>query len=118
MAEAGLYLGWGTAVRGREKAALDLFNESLQYYGRLQQDGKIESFDVALLNPTGGDAGGFILLRGSAEQIDSLRRDDEFQTLQTRVQLIVDGLRITDAVIDEGLAQQIPRFEKVIGQFA
>ena len=38
MAEAGLYLGFGTAVRGREKAALDLFNESLQYYGRLQQD--------------------------------------------------------------------------------
>jgi hypothetical protein len=96
MAEAGLYLGWGTVVRGREKVALD----------------------VVLLNPTGGDAGGFILLRGSAQQIDSLRRDDEFQTLQNRVQLIVDGLRITDAIIDEGLAQQIPRFEKVIGQFA
>jgi hypothetical protein len=118
MAEAGLYLGWGTVVRGREKAAIDLFNESLQYYGRLQQEGKIESFDVALLTPTGGDVGGFILLRGTAQQIDSLRRDDEYQELQNRVQLIVDGLRITDAIVDEGLAQQIPRAEKAIGQFA
>ena len=118
MAEAGLYIGWGTVVRGREKPALALFNESLQYYGRLQQEGKIESFDVAVLNPTGGDAGGFILLRGTARQIDSLRRDDEFLELLNRVQLIVEGLRITDAIVDEGLAQQIPRFEKVIAQFA
>ena len=99
MAEAGLYLGWGTVVRGREKAALDLFNESLQYYGRLQQEGRIESFDVVILNPTGGDAGGFTLLRGTAQQIDSLRRNDEYQELQNRVQLIVEGLRITDAIV-------------------
>jgi hypothetical protein len=118
MAEAGLYLGWGTVVRGRERVALDLFNESLQYYGRLQQEGKIESFDVAILTPTGGDNVGFIPLRGTAQQIDSLRRDDEFQELLNRVQMIVEGLRLTDAVVDEGLAQQITRFEKVIGQIA
>ena len=111
-------MGWGTVARGRERAALDVFNESLQYYARLQQEGKIESFDVAILNPTGGDAGGFILLRGTAQQIDSLRRDDEYQDLLNRVNMIVDGLRLTDAIIDEGLAQQITRFEKVIGQFA
>jgi hypothetical protein len=111
-------MGWGTVARGRERAALDLFNESLQYYGRLQQEGKIESFDVVILTPTGGDAGGFILLRGTAQQIDSLRRDDEYQELLNRVNMIVDGLRLTDAIVDEGLAQQIPRFEKVIGQFA
>src|ERR1700756_1311085 len=109
MAEAGLYIGWGTVVRGREKPALALFNEPRQYYGRLQQEGKIESFDVALLNPTGGDAGGFILLRGTAQQIDSLRRDDEYQELQNRVQLIVEGLRITAAITDEALAQPISR---------
>ncbi len=118
MAEAGLYLGWGTVTRGREKAATDLFNESMQYYGRLQQEGKIESFDVAILNPTGGDVGGFILLRGTAQQIDSLRRDDEYQDLLNRVQLIVDGLRLTDAIVDEALAPQVARFEKAVGQFA
>jgi hypothetical protein len=118
MAEAGLYIGWGEVTRGREKAALDVWNESLQYYGRLQQEGRIERFDVVVLNPTGGDVGGFILARGTEQQIDSLRRDDEFQDLITRVQMIVEGLRLTDAIVDEGLAQQITRYEKVVGQLA
>jgi hypothetical protein len=116
MAEAALVMSWREPTRGREKAALDVWNESMQYYGRLQQGGKIESFDVVLLTPTGGDVGGFILLRGSAPQIDALRRDDEFLDLIARVQMIVEGLRITDAIVDEGLGQQITRFEKVIGQ--
>lgn len=118
MAEAGLYIGWGTVVRGREKAALDVFNESMAYYGRLQQEGKIENFDVAILNPTGGEAGGFILLRGSEQQIDALRRDEEFQEMLNRVLLIAEGLRITDAIVDGALTTQITRYEKVIAQFA
>jgi len=118
MAEAGLYLGWGTVARGREKAALAIFNESVQYYGRLQQEGKIASFDVAILTPTGADAGGFFLLRGTVQQIDSLRRDDEYLELVNRVQMIVDGLRITDAFVDEGIVQQIARYEKAVAQIA
>src|ERR1700692_2570097 len=118
MAEAGLYSGWGAPTRGREKHALDVFNESMQYYGRLQQEGKLENVEVAILNTTGGDVGGFFLLRGTAQQVDSLRRDEEFQDLLNRVQLIADGLRITDAIVDEGIAQQISRFDKVIGQLA
>ena len=63
MAEAALFIGWGEVARGREKRALDVYSDSLQYYGRLQQEGRIERFDVAVLNPTGGDLGGFIMLR-------------------------------------------------------
>jgi hypothetical protein len=118
MAEAALYIGWGTPARGREKEALGVFNESMQYYGRLQRDGKLENVEVAILNPTGGDVGGFFLLRGTAQQVDSLRRDDEFQELVNRVQMIADGLRITDAIVDEGIAQQITRYDKVVAQLA
>jgi hypothetical protein len=56
MAEAALFIGWGEVARGREKRALDVYNESLQYYGRLQQEGRIERFDVAVLqNPCAVD---------------------------------------------------------------
>ena len=65
MAEAGLFIGWGVPVRGREKRALDLFNGTMQYYGRLQQDGKIERFDVAVLAPHGSDLAGFALMQGT-----------------------------------------------------
>jgi hypothetical protein len=115
MAEAALFIGWGEVARGRETRALDVYNDSLQYYGRLQQKGRIERFDVAVLNPTGGDLGGFIMLRGKAEQIDSTRRSEEFQRLQNRVQLIADGLRVTDAFVDEGLAQVMKQYADVLG---
>ena len=42
MAEAGLCTVWGTPVPGREKVALDVYSEALQYWGRLQEEGKIE----------------------------------------------------------------------------
>ena len=76
------------------------------------------NFEVAILNPTGGDVGGFFLIRGTAQQMDTLRRDDEFQVLLNRVQLIADGLRVADAIVDEAIAQQITRFDKVVGQLA
>jgi hypothetical protein len=116
MAEAGLFLGWGQVVRGREEQALERFNESMQLYARLQDQGRIESFDVALLNPHGGDLQGFVLIRGSAEQIDSLRRDEEFQRLQQKVDLIVDRLGIVDALVDEGLAEGMGIYQDVIGE--
>ncbi len=43
MADAGLFIGWGAPVRGREAKGLEVFNEALSYYARLQQEGVIES---------------------------------------------------------------------------
>jgi hypothetical protein len=37
MAEAGLFIGWGAPVRGREAKGLGVFNEGVEYWGRLQQ---------------------------------------------------------------------------------
>jgi hypothetical protein len=58
-----------------EARAVEVFNESVQYFALLQQEGKIEGFDRAVFMPHGPDNGGFFLLRGSAEQIDSIRRE-------------------------------------------
>src|SRR5215218_8578043 len=76
MAEAGLFVGWGAPVRGREAKGLEVFNESVEYWGRLQQDGRIENFEVVLLYPHGGDLGGFALLRGSHDQLNQVGGDD------------------------------------------
>ena len=44
----------GNARTGRENDALKVYSETLQYWGRLQQEGKLESFEVVVLGPTGG----------------------------------------------------------------
>jgi hypothetical protein len=114
MAEAALCTVWGEPVPGREKQALDVYNEVVQYWARLQQEGKIERFDVTVLTPTGGDVTGFLLVRGTAEQIDSVRRTKEYQLLLSRVQLITTHLRIADAFVDEGLAQIMGQYQEVV----
>jgi hypothetical protein len=105
MAEAGLFLGWGPPVHGRERKSLDVFNESVQWYVELQQTGNIESFEVVLLEPHGGDLDGFVLIRGSQEQISALRASEEFERLTTRATLIVENVGVVGAYINEGLAR-------------
>jgi hypothetical protein len=49
VADAALFIGFGEVVRGREKRALKNFNDSTEYYTGLQNEGRIESFDVLFL---------------------------------------------------------------------
>jgi hypothetical protein len=116
MAEAGLFIGWGAPVRGREAKGLGVFNESIEYWGRLQQDGRIESFEVVLLYPHGGDLAGFSLLRGSHEQLNDIGGDEEFLRLTARAGLIVERLGIVRAALGEGLEQQIGIYQDAIGE--
>ena len=105
MADAGLFIGWGQVVRGREQRALEVFNESVEYWAGLQSDGKVEDFEIVLLAPHGGDLQGYAILRGSAEQLNALRDDDEFQRRNTRADQIVEGLGVIDAALGEGIGR-------------
>jgi hypothetical protein len=111
MADAALFIGWGQVVRGREKRALQVFNESVEYWGGLQGDGKIEDFEVALLEPHGGDLQGFALLRGSEEQIAALRADEEFARRLVRADQIIESLGVINALIGEGLARGMAQYQ-------
>src|SRR5215218_1112478 len=116
MADAGLFIGWGPPVRGREAKGLEIFNEALGYYRRLQQDGVIEDFETVLLEPHGGDLQGFVLLRGSQESISRLRVDDEFVRLSARASLIVEGVGVVGAALGDGLEQAISTYQQAISE--
>ena len=118
MAEAALCTVWGDPIPGREKQALNVYNEAMLYWAGLQQQGKIERFDVTVLAFSGGDVAGFIVVRGTAEQIDSLRRSKEYQQRIARAQLIASHLSVSDAYVDEGLAQIMGQYQEVIQQEA
>jgi hypothetical protein len=94
-------------VRGRERQALSVFQESVEYWGRLQSDGQIESLQIALLTPHGGDLNGFAILQGEAEKLDEVRRSEDFQRLVTRANLIVDSLGVVPGVTGDELSAQL-----------
>ena len=112
MSDDALFLGWGEVVRGREEKAVSVFNESIEYYAKLQQDGKLECFEPWFLQPHGGDLNGFIILRGEPAQLDEILRSTEFEMLQARVGMIVDRLGIVPAVTGESLARGMGQFQE------
>ena len=116
MADAGLFIGWGPPVRGREAKGLEVFNESIQQWGQYQQDGKIESFEVALLYPHGGDLAGFALLRGTQEGLAALQAEEDFQRMTTRASQIIENLGIVSAAIGDDLGKQIGLYQEAVDE--
>src|SRR5215470_7184494 len=103
MADFGLFIGFGAPVRGRERQAIEGFNEVLEYNSRLQQEGEIESFETVLLEPHGGELGGFILLRGDQDKLGRSRTRDEVHGDITRGLLSVENV----GVVGEALGGRI-----------
>jgi hypothetical protein len=115
MADQVLVISWGTPVRGREERGLEVFNDAVGLAGRMQQDGRIEKFDIVLLEPN-GELNGYMELHGSAEQLAAVRQDEEFQRNTADALLIVDGLRHTLGFANEGVARQIELYQEAIGR--
>ncbi|HEX4671307.1 MAG TPA: hypothetical protein VH279_03510 [Solirubrobacteraceae bacterium] len=113
MADRVLFIGWDTPVRGAEQRALDSFNEAIGLLGRMQQEGRIESFDVSLLEPN-TDLGGFVIVRGTADQITAVREDEEFVRNTINASLAVDGVRHIAGWTNEGVARQMAMYQEAL----
>jgi hypothetical protein len=115
MADRMLFIGWGTPVRGREERGLEVFNEAIGFYGRMQQEGRIERFDVVLLGPN-TDLNGYIELYGSAEQLAALRESEEFRRNLADASLVVDSLRQIDGYANEAVAREMAIYQESIAR--
>jgi len=115
MAMSGLFVGWGTSVRGREVKSLQVFQEALALFGKLQQAGEIASFEPFALEPHGGDLSGFLLIRGDSDKLARLRTSQEFIDLTTRAQLVVERFGVAGAFVGEELQRLFEDFGKQAG---
>jgi hypothetical protein len=118
MADAGLFIGWGEVVRGREAEAVETFNSTMEYFAGLQADGAIESVEPVFLEQHGGDLNGFFFLRGDAEKLSALRVDEEFEAVILRATLVVDNVGVVGAAMDARLERQMSTYMEAIAQFA
>jgi hypothetical protein len=115
MADRVIFISWGQVVRGREELALENFNETMGLYGQMQQDGRIEGFDVALLNPSSG-MDGYIEIKGSAEQLAALKEAEDYQAALAGASLIVDDLKVADGFTNEGIAPQMAIYTEAVSK--
>jgi hypothetical protein len=110
MADRALFIGFGAPVRGREERAVEVFNEFVAMFGRMQSDGRIASMEVSLLDPHGGDLGGFFMVGGSAEQCAALTNDEEFRRATIDASLIVENFGVVPAVTGDGVASEMAMY--------
>jgi hypothetical protein len=112
MADMALFIGWGEPVRGREVRSVQVFGEAMAYWQRLQNQGEIESYEAVLLEPHGGDLGGFVLLRGDGDKLMRVWQSEEFDRLVARTRLIVENFGITPAIIGQRLQQGMAQYQE------
>jgi len=114
VSEAGFWVAWGLPTRGRETTALATLRKSREYLQQLTDEQRIEWFDVVILRPQSVELGGFFLLQGSREQIDTLRRAADFEKWVNTVQLVADRVAIVDTWVDEGIDEAISLYEEAL----
>jgi hypothetical protein len=114
MASQALFLGWNRPARGREEQAMKLWGKTMEYYGKLQAEGRIESFEPVLLSAHGGDLNGFFLIRGDAEKLNDVRRDDAFLDFLIEAGHCLDGFGLVTGWIGDGLNDVFARWAKLV----
>lgn len=80
---------------------------------RHQEGGRIESFDLILLEPNMFMNGCFIL-HGTHDQLDAVREDMRFRRSMVDAGLVVDALTITSGYTAEGIQQTLPLYTDAV----
>jgi hypothetical protein len=108
--DSGLLIGWDRVAGGHENEATELWASMLIYLRSLHATGQIERFEPVLLGAHGGRLNGFVLLRGSQENLDKLRNSDEFAMLSIKANKRLEGFMVVRAHYGDQAAKILQLF--------
>jgi hypothetical protein len=115
MAHRVLFLTWGRAVGGRERRALEVFNDAVALLCEMEGGGLIERFDCVMLDPN-NSMEGFLLVHATGRQIAALREDHRFRALMLDGGLVTRGLRERTGSSGEGIVEVMPLYEEAVAR--
>lgn len=111
--DTGFILRWGSVVAGREELALALFDDTVSYFGRLMEEGKVTSFEPYLYKTSDFEAEqGFFLVKGPVTEIFALLESDEYKGFVAKGTLLLHHLSINLLAVGDDVVGQIDRFNK------
>lgn len=114
MSSNAVFFGWNRSIPGRERVSKSHFEEFVGYLTGLQKGSQIESFDVAFLNPHGGDMNGFFLIRGSDGGLDAMMSSADWVKHITRANLHLQGAGAVKAVTGKLVAERMALWSSLI----
>lgn len=113
-ANHGILIGWNRVIPGKDAEAMALFGEALQFWGRHQQAGAIESFEPVFLTPHGGDLNGFFLIRGEAAKLNQLMASDDYLLLESKASYMLEGHGVIGVVFGDEINRRMGIFQQII----
>ena len=120
MLDSGLLISWGEIYPGREEhALLRLFSEVVAYGGKLVEEGRISGFEPFVVRARGGDLRdlrGFMIIRGTREQMTTLRHDDAFLAYVERAKKLMNRVGVDELYLGEELRHILEPFESRVAR--
>jgi hypothetical protein len=108
MADSSILISWGSSYPNREEMGLGVFMNAIKFYETLKGKNEIEHFDVNLANDGNvSQLQGFMTLRGTQAQLDTLRDNDEYKNLLTKAAHVVQNLNVTNFDTGSRIMQRI-----------
>ena len=116
MADIAVFIVSDQVRRGRERRALRVFAATREYFEGLEKQGAIENFEMGIAGPAAPtDIGGILMVRGTEDQLRTVRQSKEFRRLMLRVRLVVEHLRVVRVLIGgQPLLEVLKEFEEEI----
>lgn len=115
---SGLLISWGEIYPGCEERALRLFSEVVAYNGKLLEAGRIGAFEPFLLGAHGGGLRGFMIVRGTPEQITAVSHEDEFRSYTIRAEMLMKNVGVTELFFGDDLGHTLELYEHQVGALA
>ncbi len=102
--------------QGRERRALKLFYDVREYFEGLEKKKAIENFEVGIAGPAApSDVGAVWMVRGTEDQLRTVRESKEFRRLMVRAALVIENLRVIRFLIGgKPLLEVLQEFEEEI----
>jgi hypothetical protein len=113
VADIAVFIVWDEVVRGRELRAIKVYKDVRKYLEGIEKEKKIESFEMGVFGPA-TPLGGFIVARGSEDQLVAVRRTKEFRRLMLRLKLVVEHLRVARALLGGQLLAQLRDYQREV----
>ena len=109
-----IFFAWNRSVPGREQVSAAHFQDFVGFLEGQAAAGNIQGFDVAFLDPHGGDLNGFFVIRGDPSRLDALVGTAEWMEHMTRAALHLEGSGTVRGVTGDGVKDRMELWTKSI----
>jgi len=115
--DVGLMIRYGKLVPGREHQAMDLFQETLAYFGQKLERSEISYFEPFFLMTSDQEEElGFFIIKGDMSAIASLADEEAFKVLLEKARVLAAHVHMDWLQVGESAGEQVERSLKVFAE--